>query len=300
MTGIVAGLTPLKTVPSYELLLVGGAGGNTTNFCCGVAGAGSGAGGVRYFSAQAVTSPPFTVTVGAGGSNGANNPSSGTPSVFGALSASGGGYSWRVLAIGPPSTAGSGGGVTLFANSPIPTPGPYQSIGNSGGYSPAEGYPGSEIPGNVNGGWGGGGAGGPIPSLSTNGGNGVQYSITGTPTYYGGGGGAGRSGGYPSPVYPGGSGGLGGGGPGGLSGNDNGTPGTANTGGGGGGGAAMAPSGQGTPGNGGSGVIIVAYPAGLTQQLQVGPGLTYSVDTTSRPGKKIYTFTAGTGTCNWA
>jgi hypothetical protein len=49
-------------------------------------------------------------------------------------------------------------------------------------------------------------------------------------------------------------------------------------------------------GDGGSGVVILAYPSGLPAFSSIGAGLTYSVSTTSRPGYRVYTFTAGTGT----
>jgi hypothetical protein len=80
-------------------------------------------------------------------------------------------------------------------------------------------------------------------------------------------------------------GGSGGGGPG--RGNTSGTPGTANLGGGGGGGL----NGGGT---GGSGFVALAFPAAYNATLS--PGLTTTVDTTTRDGYKIYKFTAGSGT----
>jgi hypothetical protein len=46
---------------------------------------------------------------------------------------------------------------------------------------------------------------------------------------------------------------------------------------------------------GGSGVVIIAYPDAFAA-LSGFSGLTYSVSTTSRPGYRVYTFTAGTGT----
>jgi len=112
------------------------------------------------------------------------------------------------------------------------------------GYSGGAGY-------NDNRGGGGGGAGGlGCPATSTThgaGGIGAISSITGTPTYYAGGGGA--AGAYNTPA--GGAGGTGGGGAGAAPGSGPGTSGTANT--GGGGGAADAYWGQSHGGGGGGG-----------------------------------------------
>jgi hypothetical protein len=62
-----------------------------------------------------------------------------------------------------------------------------------------------------------------------------------------------------------------------------------NTGGGGGGGSLTS-----TGGAGGSGIVILAYPAIYKNITTIGAGLTYSLDTSSRPGWKVYSFTAGT------
>jgi hypothetical protein len=66
--------------------------------------------------------------------------------------------------------------------------------------------------------------------------------------------------------------------------------GATNTGSGGGGGYAV------RMGTGGSGLVIVAYPITFAELTSIGVGLTYSVDTSSRSGYRLYTFTAGTGT----
>ena len=91
-----------------------------------------------------------------------------------------------------------------------------------------------------------------IPTVGGTGGVGVASSISGTSTYYAGGGGAGTyNGGTP------GAGGNGGGGAGATSATA--TSGTANTGGGGGG--VDSQVGTNSPaGNGGSGVVIISYP----------------------------------------
>ena len=47
-------------------------------------------------------------------------------------------------------------------------------------------------------------------------------------------------------------------------------------------------------GSGKSGVVIIAYPISHSQ-MTIPNTLTYTVSTTSRPGYRVYTFTAGTG-----
>jgi hypothetical protein len=54
--------------------------------------------------------------------------------------------------------------------------------------------------------------------------------------------------------------------------------------------------GGGQGGNGGSGIVLIAYPDGYDAFTTIGGGLTYTVDTTSRSGYRVYSFTAGTGT----
>jgi hypothetical protein len=41
--------------------------------------------------------------------------------------------------------------------------------------------------------------------------------------------------------------------------------------------------------------VIVAYPSAYADIASIGGGLTYSLSTVSRPGFKVYSFTAGTG-----
>jgi hypothetical protein len=45
--------------------------------------------------------------------------------------------------------------------------------------------------------------------------------------------------------------------------------------------------------------VIIAYPDTNTAIASIGAGLTYTVDTTTRSGYRVYTFTAGTGTISW-
>jgi hypothetical protein len=210
--------------PYVEVLVVAGGGG------CGGHGGGGGAGGLIYNSAyQLNNASAITVTVGGGGAGtgGPANGANGSNSVFGSLTAIGGGGGAYAL---PGSNGGSGGGGGYNGSTGgLGTAGQ----GNDGG----KGNGGTNLPGG-----GGGGAGqvggNNVGTTSGKGGDGLAFSISGTSTYYAGGGGGG---GYPS-NDPG-AGGLGGGGT--AYGN-----GTANTGGGGGAGA----------GSGGSGIIIVRYP----------------------------------------
>jgi hypothetical protein len=125
---------------------------------------------------------------------------------------------------------------------------------------------------------------------------GLQSSITGVSKYYAGGGAAG-SGGNDNPGGFCGAvalGGLGGGGAGGRT-CKNGTP---NTGGGGGGGVSdqYYPTGGGA---GGSGIVIIAYRSIYAPISQISSGLSFTLDTTTRAGYRVYSFTSGTGVISW-
>ena len=199
-------------VNSVEVLVVGGGGGGA------VWSSGSGSGGLIYYgpgtpttvvggtSYPVVPGSHINVAVGAGGTAGTGSSygTTGSPSSFGSLIAYGGYPGTGYTDGGDQGGHSVDGGTTI-----IP--------GNSGGdYAPMDG--------NWTSGGGAGHAG--YKGDSQPGGIGLQYSITGTPSYYAGGGGANANG----------PGGLGGGG----KGADNmGGPaysGTAGTGGGGGGG----------------------------------------------------------------
>ena len=226
-----------------QVLVVGGGGGGA-----GIIGGGGGAGGLIYNSSFSVNSGTYPITVGEGGRNGVGwnytpqGGANGGNSVFSTLTAigggGGGGYGNTAPGIG-----GSGGG----GSSTYPT----GAVGTTG-----QGYGGGT--GNTNDGGGGGGA----SAAGTNygaGGDGLQYDISGTSTYYaGGGGGGGRDGSGTAD-----SGGLGGGG--------NGTvttikagDGTPNTGGGGGGAGYNGGSSAYLGGYGGSGIVIISYDNGGT------------------------------------
>ena len=258
---ILAGPTPTLTNTSWtaptgvtqiEVLVVGGGGGGAgTN---NSPGGGGGAGGLIYNSSFSVTpGSSYTVTVGAGGSAGIASPTvtdhggTGSNSVFGSLTAYGGGGGARDNTTAPAGTYGSGGGGSLSGLGASGTSGQGFSGGNGNYYNSGQAS------------GGGGGAGGPgANSYAVNGttgyggagGPGLAFDISGTMTYYAGGGGGS---GWASPA----SGGQGGGGRGGYG--TNGTAGTASTGGGGGGGGGAYNAANTTGGAGGSGVVIIRY-----------------------------------------
>lgn len=227
-----------------EYLIVGGGGGGADV---------SGGGGGGVLAGQlSIDAGSYPVLVGAATGNAPDNtgpgPSGNQSSAFG-LVAVGGGGAGGGFGQAQGLTGGSGGGGGRQ---------PSGGSGSGGWYSPG----GAPIPGQgnhggtpqpfVNGDWeggGGGGAGTPGRDATANdwggdGGLGIASSITGTLTFYAGGGGSGSN-------SINGRGGLGGGG--------NGAAGaagfnaTANTGGGGGGGWG------GPCGAGGSGIVIVRY-----------------------------------------
>ena len=289
-------VTPSLVVPpsTVEYLIVAGGGGS--------AGGGGGGGGYRTSASAAVTSGvAYTVTVGAGGPGGATssqgNPSSivgGASSPFqspGIVSAGGGKGSDSQAQGGGGGSGGGGfnggGGGAGQAGGSGNTPSTSPSQGNTGGTS-------ASASGTSNGAGGGGAGAVGGNSVSQNqggvGGNGTASSITGTSVTYAGGGGGGSGGGAVT------NGGTGGGGSGGGVGA--GTNGPANT--GGGGGAGYTPAFLGfAGGNGGAGVVIIAYPSSNSALSSIGGTLVYTVDTTTRAGYRVYTFTGGTGTIQW-
>ena len=263
------------TLAVEALVVAGGGGGGAGSG----GGGGGGAGGLLYNATQAITTgTAYTVTVGSGGAGSYNTSgTSGANSIFSTLtSIGGGGGGWQSISGG---NGGSGGGGATSGSSGVAGTGT-SGQGNNGGI----GYT------SPNFGAGGGGGAGAVgingtSSAGGNGGAGLSYSITGSATYYAGGGGGGKS----TSATPG-TGGLGGGGNGGAT---TGFNGTANTGGGGGGGSDDYVAG----GNGGSGVVVIAFPtsAGLYVYPITG-SLTYTSSTSSRAGYTVYTFTGGTGT----
>ncbi len=280
-------VTPFSELPAEALIIAGGGSGMSGGGHD--AGSAGGAGGYRSFASLGLPSS-FTVTVGAGGAAVNNNQGNkGSDSRIADTYATGGGRGG--FADAASNKAGGSGGGGLRANG---------GTGNQGGYNPVEGYNGSagwspdSWGGNYRGS-GGGGASGEPPSPGHDGGPGRASSITGTSITRAGGGGGGS--GWDTGNVPG-AGGAGGGGQGTYA--TNAGAGTPNTG-SGGGGVGVTFSNQATrnSGAGGSGLCVIAYPTSYPAIASIGGGLTYSVDTSSRPGYRIYTFTAGTGTVSF-
>lgn len=284
-------MIPIYLVGDYQplridyLVVAGGGGGAPNIYIDGGSGGGGGAGGYisgvpgEQSGGPSTVLDPITflggqeilITVGAGG----GATSNGSNSVFGSLTAIGGGYG----ANSEPQTSGSGGsGGGAPGDSGTRGTGTTNQ-GNDGG----AGSTGANAPAT----WIAGGGGGAAEEGNTDstpyGGDGLASSITGTSVFRAGGGGgssAAASGGI-----PGGDGGGGIGRTGDLrfAPNTYATSGTVNTGGGGGGGG----------GNGGSGIVILRYPskARIINRIDAGLVYTYSDDGTW----KRYIFTSGSG-----
>lgn len=235
-----------STAGEIDYLIVGGggAGGGST-------GGGGGAGGVIYQSGIVIGPGSYTVEIGSGapGVGQQVQGTNGNDSVFYSQTAVGGGAGGATSSSSgwAAKSGGSGGGGSQYG-------GRGSSVAGSGvagqGYA---GGAGRNVSDNFACG-GGGGAGEPgkpaTSSAGGAGGTGLQFSISGTPTFYAGGGGGGQGGAGTGGGPLGGTGGGGrGGGPGGLAG-------TANTGGGGGGGYDYS---GGFGGGGGSGIVIIRY-----------------------------------------
>lgn len=196
--------TPLKELTcDYLVVAGGGASGyrsdNADYYCGGGGGGGlltsvgTSGGGASAGAALALTTQPYTVTIGAGGTKVSNaNGTAGANSVFASITATGGGYGGNngTRALGGGGSGGSGGGATGGDNG-----------GDAGtAVSPTQGYNGGSVSltGTGTGGAGGGGAGSVGASVTTtvaNGGNGgapLANSISGSSVYYAGGGAGGR------------------------------------------------------------------------------------------------------------
>ncbi len=228
------------------LVVAGGAGAGSQH--CG----GGGAGGLIYRPAFPISGNQ-SVTVGAGSPGGPKNynPGNGSDSVFGTLTAKGGGGAGHGWPGGPNigKPGGSGGGASSPGNVSGGSATQPGQPGDSGTYGFGHAG-GNSNTGNSGGGGGGAGAAGTPNGSGRAGGAGKTYSISGSAvTYAGGGGGASHSDG------PGGAGGSGGGGAGGTHPGPAGGSATGHRGSGGGGGADDGRVG----GNGGSGVVIVSY-----------------------------------------
>jgi len=264
-----------------DILIVGGGGGSGgsvgDNNANGNGSYGGGGGGVIYVASYNLIPQTYKITVGAGGVGGAASSIGTFGSVWNQVptqGSNGGNSSFGTLT----AYGGGGGGCNYYGSGIVPPGLPFSGFPGLTGGSGGAGYltGGSGISGqgfagvnsstsNGSVGGGGGGAGGTSTASSTTAGNGVSNSISGTPTYYGGGGGnAVDPLAFPSsPV----TGGLGGGGTGSEYNSSfgvytAGTAGTANTGGGGGGSSVVSNfvSYAGMPGYaGGSGVVIIRY-----------------------------------------
>jgi hypothetical protein len=263
---------PISTI---EYLVVAGGGGGGHHYD---GGGGGGAGGMLSGTMNKSAGDIVNIVVGVGGAVGTN----GGNSTFDTITTIGGGTGGNNNSSPSGSDGGSGGGQGR------------DGCGTAGNGTSGQGNRGGNTGcGGCQSGGGGGGAGevgydggydcgGSFPNGNqSRGGNGLQSSITGAATYYAGGGGAS----FAASGYT----------PGGLGGGGNGNNdiivqtnhGQANTGGGGGGGRNSG------SGNGGSGIVIIAYQG--SQLFNIPQGLTYSLDTTSRPGYQIYSFTGGSG-----
>ena len=287
---------------SVQVLVVAGGGGGGMDM-----GGGGGGGGVVYNPSYTITSGSvINITVGNGGAGAPAAGTGGQPgghqytisasqggnSVFGSITAIGGGYGGSSYFQYTPNNGyggngGSGGGASGYSDG---------NTGRSGSGTSGQGYNGGSNGGQYysGGGGGAGGAGSSGPN-KPNGGPGLLFYFM-SPYYFGGGGGGS---GYSA---IGGDGGIGGGGGGavgttyGGAGLNNGSPGGggsinsqtntpggnagANTGGGGGGGSHYNSNNKG--GDGGSGIVIVRY---YGSQKATG-GTVTSVD-----GNTIHTFT---------
>jgi hypothetical protein len=267
-------ITSISLVDAEYLVVAGGGSGGSYYY-----GGGGGGGFVKAGTSALGRSTTYQISVGSGGAQ-AYNPSeniNGNPgenSVFSSFVSNGG-----------------SGGITL-TRSGMPCPGGAQgtaSTSSGGGTGASD---------SVSTSGGGGGAGGAGGNGTTSGGGiggvGVASSITGTSTFYGGGGG-----GSSYANYARGLGGNGGGGNGckGTDGRLAGSAGGTNTGGGGGGGSHPANGLDVAYGYaGGSGIVILAYPNTVANITTIPSNLIYTLDTSSRPGYKVYKFTAGSGT----
>ena len=244
--------TVLGGATSAQLLVVAGGGSGGNSAAQFNPGSGGGAGGVLYSSSFDLSPwsgypAQFNVFVGRGGRQGFDE--NGITSSFNPVN-----YDLRYnqIAFGggagnyaSGSNGGSGGGGTAYSGSGVIGQGKDGGVGQlntrGGGGGGAFSVGGSVVAGTRVDSIGGGGAG-------------IQINITGSVSYFGGGGGGGWSG---NPTgNPTGS--VGGGGIGVFG--SNGTAGSANTGGGGGGGWATADSsGARQGGAGGCGIVIVTY-----------------------------------------
>jgi len=287
-------ITSILSITSEYLVIAGGGSGASS------IGGGGGAGGMREGTFILTKSTIQDIVVGAGGASpgftsiydrdGLKGENSRFASIYATGGGGGGAHTTTSAGTGgytdlqggsgggggrhTPGGGGGAGGPGNSGSGSVTTIFQYGGNGNEGGYSPVEGYPGgnglsSSGSGYVNGA----------------GGIGRQSSITGVATYYAGGGGGGGENINSGAAL----GGLGGGGTGRQA-----ASGDNATGHGSGGGGAGYP-GNVAGGSGSGGLVVLAYP-NSNPSLTVSGGLTYTLDTTTRAGYKVYKFTAGSGT----
>jgi hypothetical protein len=281
---------------SAETLVIAGGGSGGGHGSGSFGGGAGGAGGVVLTNVTISTGTTYTVSVAGAAAGSTFNEVTGyngSNTIFagGAISitAVGGGAG---VPNSSPNRAGRNGGSGGGGLS-----GPTTSGGGGYGFpSPTQqGYPGGsgavDYPG-INGGGGGAGGAGVSGGDGGHGGLGINSSITGVNVQYAGGGGGGSLdvnafGGYGQ--YGGGNSGNGGAPADGRAAN-------VNTGGGGGGASRSPASGPFSGGNGGSGIVVLAYANTLPNVVIVSGNIQISTNTTSRPGYLVHRFISGTGT----
>jgi fibronectin-binding autotransporter adhesin len=249
--------TKPTSLTSTDLLVLAGGGGGGGSYV----GGGGGAGGLIQKSSYSLSAETYAITIGAGGAgspgHGGKGTNGGNTTFGGSLTAIGGGGGGACNCSSggnrDGNNGGSGGGASFYSGTP-------------GSGTAGQGNAGASTTGGRNRGGGGGGAGGAgglVNGEGTNGGIGIQSSITGTAKWYAGGGGAGTDG-TAGETYGGLLGGSGVGGAGGAA-HRNGNDAVANTGSGGGGGGGHASLGG---GDGSDGIVVINYndvvSAGLT------------------------------------
>ena len=270
-----------SVTPDVEYLVVGGGGsGGYSSTGNSYAGAGGGAGGVLAGSGYVVTAGvSITVTVGSGGIGTTSTTNNGQDSVFGTLTAIGGGAGARgAVTSANGNSGGSGGGSSDVGTVGAGTSGQ----GHAGGF-------GAVTWGTAGGGGGAGAVGsGDSSGVAGSGGAGIASSISGSSLNYGGGGGSGKyqntdTGGTAS--HGGGAGGTGNAGGGTRT---AGSAASAFTGGGGGGGGGGNTGTAQAGGNGAAGVVIIRYPDSFGAAAYTTGAPTITVT----GGYRIYTWTA--------
>jgi hypothetical protein len=267
-----------ETFTATYLLLGGGGGGGYIN------GGGGGGGQFRNGSIVITPSTTFNITIGEGGAGGSGSAAlNGSSSIFGSITAIGGGAGGNTGFSGSNGASGGGGGGNNG-------PGGTGSIGFNGGnglyqdqFDPA-------------GGGGGAGSAGvnAINFTAGNGGSGSFSSITGTSIEYSGGGGGGVQ--RQEATFGVGRGGGGNGGRTGVS-PSLAVTGSPNTGGGGGGGGGLdANTIYSVGAKGGSGALILRYANSFSASLS--SGLTYVI--ANDGSDKVLSVKSGSGNINFS